>query len=60
MGTTYGTGDKTFYQRFREELEALTIMADWSAVKTVGELTRAAKRAQMVFDGELDQVSDRD
>lgn len=53
-------GDRSYYQRFIEELDVLVIMADWSAVKTVGELTRAAKRAQMVCDGELLEALNRD
>ena len=36
------------YHRFIEEVEALTITADWGVVKVVGELTRAVKRAQFV------------
>jgi hypothetical protein len=45
------------YHRFIEEVDALTIKADWTAVKTVGELTRAVKRAQLVYDGELAEVA---
>ena len=51
--------DKSFYERFVEELEALTIMGDDPAAHVVGLLTRAAKRAQMVFDGDIDPVADR-
>lgn len=47
------------YQRFCEEVDALVIGADDSAVSVVGELTRAVKRAQMVVDGELPPVAER-
>lgn len=47
------------YQRFCEEVDALVIGADDSAVAVVGDLTRAVKRAQMVVDGELAPVADR-
>lgn len=47
------------YHRFIEEVDVLTIKADWGAVKVVGELTRAVKRAQLVHDGELKPVSER-
>ena len=45
------------YHRFIEEVDALYLKADWTAVQTVGELTRAVKRAQMVYDGELAEVA---
>ena len=45
------------YHRFIEEVDALTIKADWTTVHTVGELIRAVKRAQMVYDGELNEVA---
>lgn len=47
------------YHRFIQEVEALTIKADWGAVKVVGELTRAVKRAQLVTDGDLAPVNER-
>lgn len=50
---------RNVYERFIEEMDAMTIMADMSAVKVVGELTRAVKRAQLVVDGELRPVSER-
>ena len=49
----------TFYELFIQEVDALTIMADASVVHVVGELTRAAKRAQLVADGELCPVNER-
>lgn len=48
-----------FYERFILELDALTIKADMPAAAVCGELIRAAKRAQMVVDGELPPVSER-
>ena len=55
-----GQGDNmTFYERYIEELDAITIMADDSAAAVVGICTRAAKRAQMVVDGELPGLSER-
>lgn len=47
------------YERFIEEVGALTIKADMPAAAAVGELIRAVKRAQMVVDGELQPVDDR-
>lgn len=47
------------YERFIEESEAVLIKADDSAVHVVGMLTRAAKRAQMVVDGDLLPVAER-
>ena len=47
------------YERFIEEVEAMTISVDDSAIRVVGDLTRAVKRAQMVVDGELPPVSER-
>jgi len=38
------------YDLFIAEVEAMTIQADDSAVKVVGELTRAVKRAQNAWD----------
>lgn len=46
------------YERFIEEVDALAIHADQSAVSVVAELTRAVKRAQLVVDGELRPVGD--
>lgn len=51
---------KNVYQRFVEEVDALTIQGADPAVKVVGELTRAVKRAQMVVDGELATVAARE
>lgn len=48
------------YERFIEEVDALVIKADKPAVAVVGELTRAVKRAQMVVDGELPRVAERE
>lgn len=48
------------YERFIEEVEALTIGASDPAAVVVGRLTRAVKRAQMVSDGELAPISARD
>lgn len=50
------TSPKNVYQRFIEELDGMTIMADEGAVAVTGRLTRAVKRAQMVVDGELPAV----
>lgn len=47
------------YEAFTKEVDALTIKADFSAVRTVGILTRAVKRAQMVVDGELPPIEER-
>jgi hypothetical protein len=47
------------YRRFCEEVDALVIGANDSAVSVVGELTHAVKRAQMVVDGELLPVAER-
>ena len=58
--TTYGTKNKSFYERFIEEVEAMVIMADEGSVRTTARLTRAAKRAQMVFNGDLEPVASRD
>jgi hypothetical protein len=41
-----------FYEAFLAEMDKVTVMADASAVAVVGACTRAAKRAQMVMDGE--------
>lgn len=49
----------TFYERFIEEVEAMDLSPLLTAVATMGELTRAAKRAQMVVDGELNPASVR-
>lgn len=50
----YETGNSpNVYEAFIAEMDALTILADESAVSVVGQLTRAVKRAQMVADGEL-------
>ena len=60
--TAYGQRDKSFYERFIEETDAILakgLDANASAAHVVGEFTRAAKRAQMVLDGELDPVADR-
>ena len=38
------------YERFISEVEALSIKTDWAVAHTVGELTRAVKRAQMSYD----------
>ncbi|HEY3924377.1 MAG TPA: hypothetical protein VGL75_07430 [Acidothermaceae bacterium] len=46
------------YERFIEEVDALTIHANQSAVSVVAELTRAVKRAQLVVDGDLRPVGD--
>lgn len=54
-----GTEQVTFYELFIEELDAITIMAYDNAVHVVGELTRAAKRAQLVWDDDLPRVEDR-
>lgn len=48
------------YERFIEEVEALDISAYEQAVSVVGQLTRAVKRAQMVVDGELRTVAERE
>jgi hypothetical protein len=47
------------YEAFTEEVDHMVIAAGDSAVKVVGDLTRAVKRAQMVVDGELPRVRDR-
>lgn len=49
----------TFYEVFCEEVGALTIKADDPAAKVVGELTRAAKRAELVIEGAVPRVKDR-
>lgn len=53
------TSSKNVYQRFIEELDGMTIMADEGAVAVTGRLTRAVKRAQMVVDGELPVLAER-
>jgi hypothetical protein len=53
------TNTSNVYERFIEEQEAMTIVADESAVAVIGRLIRAVKRAQMVVDGELAPVSER-
>lgn len=50
---------RNVYERFIEEVDALTIGADDSAVHVMGVLTRAVKRAQMVVDGDLKPVGER-
>lgn len=45
----------TFYEAFKIELDKVTIKATAPAAAVLGECLRAAKRAQMVMDGE--QVS---
>lgn len=52
-------GAPDVYKRFLEEVDALLIAANDPAAKVVGDLTRAAKRAQMVHDGELAPVAQR-
>lgn len=47
------------YEAFNEEVEHMVIAAGDSAVKVVGALTRAVKRAQMVVDGELPRIRER-
>lgn len=47
------------YERFIEELDAMTIHADDPVAAVVGALTRAVKRAQMVVDGDLPPVATR-
>lgn len=47
------------YAIFTEEVDALTILADEPVAKVVGDLTRAVKRAQMVYDGDLAPVAER-
>ena len=51
---------KNVYELFIGEMDALSIGAALSAAEVVGLLTRAVKRAQMVFDGELEPVDNRD
>lgn len=41
-----------FYEAFLTELGKVTVKADAPAVNVVGACIRAAKRAQMVMDGE--------
>lgn len=48
-----------FYEAFTCEVDALNIQANFPAVRVVGILTRAAKRAQMVVDGELAPIDQR-
>jgi len=47
------------YEAFTEELDHMVIAAGDSAVKVVGDLTRAVKRAQMVVDGDLPRIRER-
>ena len=47
------------YDAFIDELTALQIGADFSAVRVVGIATRAVKRAQLVVDGELAPINQR-
>lgn len=54
-----GPTEPTFYERFIEEVEAMDLSPLLTAVATMGELTRAAKRAQMVVDGELNPAAVR-
>ena len=51
--------DDAFYKAFIDEIDALTVKADDSAAGVLGVCTRAAKRAQMVVDGELPPVESR-
>lgn len=51
--------EPNFYSRFIEEVEGITIMANDPAVEVVGRFTRAAKRAQMVVNGELPTFHER-
>jgi hypothetical protein len=53
------SGTPDVYARFCEEVDALVIAASDPAVKVVGDLTRAVKRAQMVVDGDLRPVRER-
>lgn len=46
----------TYYEAFLTEMRKVKVMADAPAVAVVGACTRAAKRAQLVVDGET--VSD--
>jgi hypothetical protein len=59
MSDQHQTTGPDVYRRFIEELDAMTIHADEQAVAVVGLLTRAVKRAQMVFDGELASAATR-
>lgn len=43
---------RDFYEQFKVELDKVTIKADDPAAAVVGMCIRAAKRAQMVLDGE--------
>lgn len=42
----------SFYEAFLAEMDKVTVMADAPATAVVGVCIRAAKRAQMVVDGE--------
>lgn len=42
----------SFYEQFKIELDKVKILGDAPAAAVVGECLRAAKRAQMVVDGE--------
>jgi hypothetical protein len=48
-----------FYRAFLAEIDAVRLTADMGAAAVLGECTRAAKRAQMVLDGELPKVGER-
>ena len=56
---TLNSGTIDVYGRFIEEMDALRVDANASAVEVVGLCFRAVKRAQMVADGELATVAAR-
>ena len=49
----------SFYDAFIDEISPLQIGVDFPAVRVVGIMTRAAKRAQLVVEGELAPIKQR-
>lgn len=53
------TNTPSFYDLYIAEIDALTITADMTAAQVVGICTRAAKRAELVHDGDLPPITVR-
>lgn len=54
-----GDEQKSVYECFINELDAMVIKSDDPVAAVVGRLTRAVKRAQLVHDGQLLPLDER-
>lgn len=48
-----GDEQKSVYGHFIDEIDAMVIKSDEPAAAVVGRLTRAVRRAQLVYEGQL-------